>query len=294
MPISTAAVGAKLEPSTADVTPRAILAYAAGIGATEDCHFDDASEAGIVAPPPYCVSLEWPVVRASSGSKSYGAAPEELLRGVHATLDCSFHRPIRPGDQLRTEGEVTGVRATRAGARVDSRLVTSDADGKPVVTSFYGSIFRGVEIEGEPHRTAEPPPTPEDADLELDDAAVESIEIPIAREAPHVYTECADIWNPIHTERTVALAAGLPDIILHGTATWALAARELVRRRAGGDPGRVARLTGRFAAMVIPGTSIRVELGPAPANGAGWVAYRVRNAEGQLAVAQGLAELRAA
>ena len=27
-----------------------------------------------------------------------------------------------------------------------------------------------------------------------------------------MYTECARIWNPIHTDRAVALAAGLPDI----------------------------------------------------------------------------------
>ena len=110
----------------------------------------------------------------------------------------------------------------------------------------------------------------------------------IAREAPHVYTECADIWNPIHTERQVALAAGLPDIILHGTATWALAAREIVRRRCDGDPARLARLHGRFAAMVIPGTKITLDIG---ATDAGVVPFVVRNADGDPALARGVAEI---
>ena len=75
---------------------------------------------------------------------------------------------------------------------------------------------------------------------------------------PHVYTECADIWNPIHTERKVALAAGLPDIILHGTATWALAVREIVSKQLGSDPARLARFSGRCTGMVIPGNDIIV------------------------------------
>ncbi len=119
----------------------------------------------------------------------------------------------------------------------------------------------------------------------------ESIVLPIGREVPHVYTECADIWNPIHTERQIALAVGLPDIILHGTATWALAAREIIRRRAGGKPSRLKRLHGRFTGMVIPGTSITVHLG---AEENGIVSFRVCNAEGQPALSHGVAELGAA
>ena len=57
---------------------------------------------------------------------------------------------------------------------------------------------------------------------------------------------------------TEATAAGLPDIILHGTATWALAGRELVARCADRDPTRLRRLRGCFRAMVIPGTAIEL------------------------------------
>ena len=75
--------------------------------------------------------------------------------------------------------------------------------------------------------------------------------MPIAAGAAHVYSECARIWNPIHTDRAVALAAGLPDIILHGTATMVLAVSQIVRLVLGGDAARVRRLGGRFSAMVL-------------------------------------------
>ena len=103
---------------------------------------------------------------------------------------------------------------------------------------------------------------------------------------PHAYTECADIWNPIHTERQAALAAGLPDIILHGTATWALAGREIVREHCEGDASRLKRLFGRFTAMVIPGNDITVALSR-PAEGA--IGFTVFNHQGQPAISDGLA-----
>jgi acyl dehydratase len=48
----------------------------------------------------------------------------------------------------------------------------------------------------------------------------------------------------------VAAQAGLPEIILQGTATHALGVTAAVNRHAGGDPSRVVRLTARFAGMV--------------------------------------------
>jgi acyl dehydratase len=65
-----------------------------------------------------------------------------------------------------------------------------------------------------------------------------------------VYTECARIWNPIHTDLAVARSTGLPGLILHGTATLALAVSRVVTRALGGDPGGVRLVRGRFTGMV--------------------------------------------
>jgi acyl dehydratase len=101
------------------------------------------------------------------------------------------------------------------------------------VTSYSSTIYRGVPVEGPDIQidTAPALPVPSSSS-----ALSHQLAIPVARAAPHVYTECAQIWNPIHTERRVALEVGLPDIILHGTATWALAASQLINRCADGEP----------------------------------------------------------
>ena len=291
MPISTAAAGSSLPTATRDITVREALAYAAGIGDTCDPVFDDARGEGIAAPPTYCVSLEWPVVSNGRGSHLLGAERDELVRGVHASQDSHFHRPIRPGDSLTTRGRYTGVRSTRAGTLLTTRLDTVDEEDRPVVTSWSRSIFRGVATEGANADIEAAPAVPR---LGMTEGAPARSEVFVPREMPHVYTECARIWNPIHTERNVALRAGLPDIILHGTATWALAGREIMRMYGDGDPARLKRLHGRFTAMVIPGTTITVE--HEPAEGAGGddgggrhIAFRVLNAEGRAAISQGVA-----
>lgn len=300
MPIDAHIVGTELPESRRAISVRDVLAYSAGIGDTSAAVFDDTGD--LAAAPPYCVSLEWPVVSDPALRRRYGASDEELRRGVHAQQDSTFHRPILPGAELTTRGVIVSVRESRAGAVVTSRLETVErSSGDSVVTSWTTSIYRGVAVSGDapisrehtvPRDVAvsgsaehdgQPPAAPETSP---DVDATETLWI--APELPHVYTECARIWNPIHTERAVAREAGLPDIILHGTATWALAARVILQAHAAGDPAKLARLSGRFTAMVLPGTEIQVE----HARRGDVVSYAVRNAAGQAAISNGFAVLR--
>ena len=114
----------------------------------------------------------------------------------------------------------------------------------------------------------------------------------ISAGAAHVYSECAHIWNPIHTDAEVARRAGLPAIILHGTATLALGVSRVIEHAAGGDPSRVARIAGRFNAMVLMPSEIVVRIfDPQPSNGTVDVRFEVLNAEGKPAVREGLITL---
>jgi acyl dehydratase len=283
VPIQSTAAGSPLDTSRERISVRRLLAYAAGIGATAPSAFNDDREGGVVAMPPFCVSLEWPVVSGARAREVLGAESAEAYRGVHASQDSFFHRPIRPGDELETRGRIAAVEPTRAGALVSMKLETIDsASGEAVVTSWSHSIYRGVGVAG-PASVIEPAPAVPAANGA---PAGDPVVLWIPREMPHVYTECASIWNPIHTERTVALAAGLPDIILHGTATWALAGREVLRLYADSDPRRLRRLHGRFRAMVLPATDIRLEHSR---DAAGAVHFVVRNHRGEPAIDQGFA-----
>jgi acyl dehydratase len=142
-------------------------------------------------------------------------------------------------------------------------------------------IIRDVGIIGDPAAVEQCPDLPGMPARTNGDARYE---IPIAKEAAHLYTECARIWNPVHTDRAVALAAGLPDIILHGTATMALAVSKIVDQILDGDPTRVTRLGGRFSAMVLMPSTITLAV---HGEHDGVIGYTVFTEEGRGAVTEG-------
>ena len=234
-------VGVTVGPIEHAIDARWLMAYAAGLGETDARYFDTLATGGPASHPLFPVCYEWPALLAVRAR----ATPDEIaVRSVHATHDLAVHRPPRAGDSLHTTARVTGLAHRRAGTLLTVRLETTDADGRRVTTSDYGSVYRGVGFEGEDlgqgvdggARSGLPP------------GAVEMpVEVPAG--LAHVYTECARIWNPIHTDVAVARAAGLPDIILHGTATLALAVSGVLRH-SGADPRAVRRVRGHFTGMV--------------------------------------------
>lgn len=288
MPFPAASVGLRLQPVDTDMTPRKILAYAAGLGAAEPAFLDDAQVGGLRALPFQCVSPEWPVLLSMRHILGDSLTPDEARRGVHAIQDSVFHRPMRPGDRLVTQGQLVSAAKIRAGVLTVCRLETRERDGGALVTTTWtSSIYRDVDLVGDP-LTIDPTPVLSAAEVEPLGAEAEQIVVSIPREMPHVYSECADIWNPIHTEREVALAAGLPDIILHGTATWALAGLAILRRYGSSDVARLKRITGRFSGMIVPGEAITIRHQRDPS---GTVRFEVRSAAGGLAINQGVAWL---
>ncbi len=222
---------------------------------------------------------------------AFGLTPEEALRAVHATHDLVMHRGVRPDDTLTTRATTVGVEQRKPGAFQVMRLDTVDASGAPVCTTWQGGLYRGVEVLGEDQPATDAPPTP--CAIAVPSARSETT-VPIAALAAHVYTECARIWNPVHTDTAVAARAGLPGLILHGTATLALAVSRLLALEAGNDPARVWRIAGRFSAMVLMPSTITVRVLTREATPEGPVVrFEVLNAAGKLAVQHGLMGLRA-
>jgi len=285
MPLNSNTVGGSTNPVEHSVDARWLMAYAAGIGDLNPAYMDTAAGT-VIAHPVFPVCVEWPVIlniREIAGTQAL--TPEEAARGVHASHDLHLYRPIRAGDRLLTQATMTEVRRIRPGAVYTMRLDSTDAaTGELVARTYQQGIYRGVEVAGDDNR-GEPAPTwPAAADLR--EAPV--TEIAVAAEAAHTYTECARIWNPIHTDRAVALAAGLPDIILHGTATLALAVSRIVDQFAGGDPANVARLGGRFSAMVLMPSTITLQA----QQNANTIAYRVLTETRETAISDGFVVLR--
>ena len=284
MPLSSACVGATGEPLEHEIDARWTMSYAAGLGDARAAYLDTAARADVLAHPLFPVCFEWPAFLSTrSLPVDAGLTREERLRGVHATHDLVLHRPIRAGIRVSTRACVSRVERSRAGARQVVRLDSADADGRPLCTTWYGSLFRGVEVEGEDRALGDEPPFPEPPPENAKPR--DELALPVAATAAHVYTECARIWNPIHTDAAVALRAGLPAIILHGTATLAFGVSAVIDRALGGDPERVARVAGRFAAMVPLPARLNVRVFAPDASGG--IPFEVANSAGELVLKNG-------
>jgi acyl dehydratase len=288
MPLSSRTVGASLPPMVHDIDARWTMAYAAGLGDTLECYLDTRRRDGIVAHPLFPVCIEWPAVVAARCLPGHeGLTDAERARSVHATHDLLIRRLVRPGDRLTTSLTIAGVERRKPGAYQVMRLDTTDAAGAVVCTTWMGSLYRGVDVEGPDQLAADAPPTP--APLAAETPPRAEFRLPIAATAAHVYTECARIWNPIHTDPAFAAAAGLPSIILQGTATLALAVSRLVATEAHGVPERVRRVAGRLGAMVPMPSDIVVRVIDRIATPAGdAVRFEVRTATGASAIRDGL------
>lgn len=286
--IPSSIVGREAGPQRTMIDARWLMAYAAAAGAHQPACFDTSAAGGPMAHPLFPVCYEWPLlVEIRVRAIADAAAPF----GVHASHRLVLHRLPRAGDELTSTARVVIVAARRAGTLVVVRLVTRDRSGDLVSETDYGSLYRGVSLTnaGGDDATARPSPSPTLGGTARSVAPprwTDRVEVPY--HLAHVYTECARIWNPIHTDVAVAQAAGLAVPILHGTATLALAVSRLVARDLDGD-GRVVRgIEARFTGMVLLPSSFTVHAGPREAHG---IAFEAVDAHGAHVLSEGALRL---
>jgi len=132
---------------------RWIMAYSAGLGVDDPRYYDTLAKDGPIAHPLFSVCYEWPAVlalRAKAVRESWA------LLGVHSTHHVIIHRLPTAADRLLTRAQIIVVRPSRAGTLVVARLSTVDRNGRPVTTTDYGSVYRGVETDGDARVHVEP------------------------------------------------------------------------------------------------------------------------------------------
>ncbi len=258
MKIRSDIVGLESGPDEVQVDKRWLMAYSAGLGESAYPH------------PLFPVCYEWPANRKLREATGLQALNAQL---VHAQHDLTIHRAPR-AESLFVSGKVVAASQRRPGAFVVLRMGTRSASGEKVSTTDYGMLYRGVTLEGG-DRSIAAVEDPARHEKKLDRVA----DIPIAATAAHVYTECGRIWNPIHTDPDYARAAGLPDIILHGTATLAFSVSRLRLKS-------VRRIRCRFAGMVLMPSTLTVH---ASRDGDA-VAFETRNANRETVIERGWVE----
>jgi len=257
--ISSDIVGRAAGPDQQHIDKRWLMAYNAALGELSDKPH-----------PLFPVCYEWPATQALRESTGLQKINAQL---VHAQHDLTIHRPLRE-EKLFVSGRVVACLQRKPGTLVVFRFETQDDKGEPVSTTHYGMLYRGVVLEGGDRSTAsiEDPPRHE-RDLPLIG------NFSVAATTAHVYTECARIWNPIHTDVAYARAAGLSGIILHGTATLAFSVSRILEELS----IEVRRVRCRFAGMVpMPGT-----LAVHASRVGDEILFETRDAKGQAVIERG-------
>ncbi|MGH7986896.1 MAG: MaoC/PaaZ C-terminal domain-containing protein [Candidatus Binataceae bacterium] len=290
MPVDSSMVGSTTGAIAAEVDERWSMAYAAGLGDALACYLDTRRTAGIVAHPLFPVCFEWPAATSLRAKHRASVSAAEAARGVHATQHTMIHRLVRPPERLLTTATIAGIERRKPGVYELTTFETVDAAGAAVCTTYNGTIYRQVELSGPDRPSGHLPPATLAA---LPARPRAELKVPVVAVAAHVYTECARIWNPIHTDAAVAARVGLPAIILHGTATLALSISRIVEEELGNDPERVAEIYGRFGAMVLMPSAITVRVLTREKLAAGeTIFFETLTQEGGRAVRDGVVRLR--
>lgn len=271
MKLSSDIVGREAGPDVQLIDARWLMAYSAALGETDARYYDTAE--GVLAHPLFPVCYEWPATR---DLRDRAGLEPLSARLVHAQHDLVIHRLPKAPEKLSISGKVLAAMQRRPGTLVVFRLTTRDSNGERVSTTDFSVLYRGVELAGEDKsiEALEDPPAHAKALSRVG-------EIKVPANAAYVYTECARIWNPIHTDVAYARAAGLPDIILHGTATLALSVSALHV-----EPQAVRRVRCRFAGMVLMPSLLTVH---ASSQGGG-LAFETRNERGEAVIQRGSME----
>jgi acyl dehydratase len=250
--IPSTVAGTEVGALSTSLDARWMMAYSAALGVDDPRYYDTLAPEGPVAHPLFSVCYEWPALLAL---RSKAVRESWALLGVHSTHHVIIHRLPSAADRLLTRAQIIVVRPSRTGTLVVARLSTVDRNGRPVTTTDYGSVYRGITTEREARVPVEPlarPSPPASTETRWTAA------VPVGPRAAHIYSECARIWNPIHTDIAVARSAGLTAPILHGSATLALAVSQLITQDLGGNPARVREIAVRFAGLVFMPSTLTV------------------------------------
>ena len=234
-----------------------IMYYAAAIGDDNPLYFNDEGRT-IIAPPMFAVATTWPITSNISDFLEDKNFPTEVLKTqVHYIEHLIFHRPLSAGEQLSIKGSIAAIIRHNAGTIIINKYDAYDKNGGLIFTEYIGGMIRGVDCTDDFRGLENLPATQHPG---VQDQPLWEKQIYIDRMTPYIYEGCTGLNFPIHTSINFAKAVGLPDILLHGTATLALAVREITNSEANRDSTKIKEISCRFTGMVIPGKNIKVQV----------------------------------
>ena len=206
-----------------------------------------------------------PVVLATPGFwvKDPGTGVD-WVKVLHGEQSLVIHKPLPVEGTVTSRNRVSAIVDKGAGKGailVNQRTLTDAATGEALATIESLTFARGDggfsarPGNGPPGGDAAPAPKPATPQREPDLVC----DLPTLPQAALVYRLCADL-NPLHADPKIATAAGFKAPILHGLASYGVAAHAILRTCCDYDPGALRSIGLRFSGPVFPGETLRTEM----------------------------------
>lgn len=204
----------------------------------------------------------------------------DWVKVVHAQHQLLIHQSLPAAADIIGQQQIMEVidRGEGRGAMIVwQRRIIEAASGEPLCTINQTMLARGDGGFGGPARQLEPAPIiPErSADITTD--------CPSSAQMALLYRLNGD-WNPLHADPDVARQAGFDRPILHGLATWGLAATAVADKACDFEVSRIRSVFGRFTAPAYPGETFGVDIWFADNTDGPAVYFRVRSLERDVVV----------
>ena len=207
--------------------------------------------AGLQAFPTMAVVLGWP---GRMTDPAFGIDDRLVVAG---DLKVVLHRPLPAEGRLTSRPRVKEVIDKGPGnaAIVLNTRDLVDQDGALIATVDSSTFARKQGgFGGKVTETPVPPAVPERAPEKICD-------LPTPPNLALLYRLTGD-ENPLHADPQRAKVAGFDRPILHGAASFGIAAHAILRTVADYRPERLASIEARFSKPVFPGETIRTEIWP--------------------------------
>jgi acyl dehydratase len=178
-----------------------------------------------------------------------------MLKVLHADQALEIVKPLPDAGTIKAQSRVAEVvdkGADKGALIIVEREIFDHESGELYCTQRSTAFARGNGGFGGPvTQSARPHPIPERAsDL--------SIDTPTSIQAALLYRLSGD-YNILHADPAVAQKAGFKAPILHGLASYGIAAHSLFKALNIVDSTRLKHFSLRFSAPVYPGETIRTE-----------------------------------
>lgn len=249
MPIDPdVAIGAELGSSTFSWTESDVLLYHLAIGATDLSY--TLETAGLQVLPSFGVVA--PTFHASDPPPlDLPGCDINLAQVVHGAQSVEVAGPLPTSGSATVTTRISDVWDKGKAAVIWQEGVATDAAGERLWTTRSSIFVRGEGGWGGDRGTSTP--------VELPDRAPDlDTTYHVLPQQALLYRLCGD-RNPLHADPEFARLAGFPAPILHGLCSYGIVLRTLTDGLLDGDASRVGGFGVKFAGVVYPGETLRVQ-----------------------------------